>query len=432
MKLFADRMERLGSENAFRVGADIAKAEAQGIDVIRFNLGEPDFNTPDFISQIACNELQKGNTHYCPPAGIPALRETLAAQMTKTRHIKVSPENIVVTLGAKPPISYTLLTYINPGDEVIYPSPGFPIYESWLTFAGAQPVPLHLQESKGFSFSAEDLERLITSKTKLIIINSPSNPTGGVLNKKDMKEIAEVIHQKCDNSVRIYSDEVYEHILFDGSRHHSIASEPGMKEKTIIVSGHSKSYAMTGWRLGFAVLPSIEEAGIFTNLNINIISCTPPFTQEAGVEAYINPKSAESIKRMVSHFQERRDYAVPALNAIDGITCAMPKGAFYVFPNISGLCENLGVFEHYGNLSDEMKSKTSPSKLVQMFLIYRHGVATMDRQSFGAIGSEDMHFLRLSTATDLESIKKGINRIGAASVDIKGFESFVNQGEFLF
>ncbi|MBU2510949.1 pyridoxal phosphate-dependent aminotransferase [bacterium] len=432
MVLFADRMANIGSENAFKVGSDIAIAQSQGRDVIRLNLGEPDFDTPEFICKTACDNLMAGNTHYCPPAGIIPLREALANQISETRGVTIDPETIVVTPGAKPPICYSLLTYINPGDEVIYPSPGFPIYESWATFSGAKPVPLHLKESKGFSFSADELGQLITPKTKLIIINSPSNPTGGVLSSDDILSIAKVINEKSNENVRIYSDEVYENILFDGSEHHSIISAPGMQEKTILVSGHSKSYAMTGWRLGFAVLPSKLEANVFTNLNINIFSCTPPFSQAAGVEAYTNPQSAEIVSKMVKNFEERRNYAVPALNAIEGVTCANPKGAFYVFPNIGGICDTLGVFNHYNSLPADVARKTSPSKLFQMFLIYHHGVATMDRQSFGAIGAKDMHFLRLSTATDLNSIKKGIERIDRASKDKKGFSEFILKGEHLY
>lgn len=429
MKLFADRLEALGTENAFKVGADIAKAEAMGLKVIRFNLGEPDFDTPEFICQVACNNLMSGNTHYCPPAGIPQLRETLARQISETRRISVRPDQIVVTPGAKPSICYTLLSYVNPGDEVIYPSPGFPIYESMVTFVGANPVPLHLKESKGFSFTADDLGQLITPKTKLIIINSPSNPTGGVLSEGDIQSIAEVILEKCDDTVRVYSDEVYEKILFDGSVHHSIASVAGMQDRTIIASGHSKSFAMTGWRLGFAVLPTEEEAECFTNLNINIISCTPPFSQAAGVEAYVSPESDKAVAHMVQHFEARRDYAVPALNAIDGITCAKPRGAFYVFPNIEGICEKLGIFEAHASLPQAKARQISPSKLFQKFLIYHHGVATMDRQSFGSIGTEKLHFLRLSTATDLDSIKMGIRRIDEASRDKKGFSEFMQQLE---
>ncbi len=431
MNLFSDRMSALGTENAFTVGNDIANAEKMGIDVIRFNLGEPDFDTPKFICDVAAENLSKGNTHYCPPAGIEPLRTALARQVSASRRIPVDPENIVVTTGAKPPIGFALQTYVNSGDEVVYPSPGFPIYESWVTYVGAKPVPLHLQESKGFSFSAADLVKLITPKTKLIIINSPSNPTGGVLSKDDIRSIADVVKSMCAENVRVYSDEVYERILFDGSEHNSIASVEGMRDKTIIVSGHSKSFAMTGWRLGFAVLPSREEAECFTNLNINTISCTAPFIQAAGVDAYENPKADDVVGEMVRNFEERRNHAVPALNAIEGITCAKPAGAFYVFPNIAGVCENLGVFAAQHALPAEIKARTSPSKLFQKFLIYRYGVATMDRQSFGVIGSEDMHFLRLSTATDLESIQEGIRRIDMASQDKAGFAEFSSRAEYL-
>jgi aspartate/methionine/tyrosine aminotransferase len=432
MDLFAERTKALGTENAFKVGANIAEATALGIKVIKFNLGEPDFDTPEFICKAASDALFKGQTHYCPPAGIEPFRKAIAKELTETRGVRIDPENIVVFPGAKPPIGYTLLTYVNPGDEVIYPSPGFPIYESFINYVGAKPVPLHLEESRGFSFSADDLEKLITKKTKVIFINSPSNPTGGVLSKEDIKSIAEVIRKKCDPSMRIYSDEVYERILFDGESHHSIIAEPGMKERTILVSGHSKSFAMTGWRLGFAVLPTKEEATHFVNLNINIVSCTPPFVQIGGIEAFENPKAKEAVANMVRNFEERRNYAVPALNAIEGITCAMPKGAFYVFPNIGGVCKSLGVLDAYKNLPQDIKARTTPSKLLQMFILYRYGVATMDRRSFGAVGSEGKHFLRLSTATDMDSIKKGIQLIKEASVDKKGFESFIKEAKHLY
>ncbi len=432
MNLLSERTAKLGSENAFKLGAIIAEAEAMGIDVIKFNLGEPDFDTPKFICDAAAESLAKGNTHYCAPGGIKPLLEVLARQISETRRIPIDPSHIVVTTGAKPPISYSLLTYVNPGDEVIYPSPGFPIYESWTTFVDAKPVPLHLQEEKGFRFTADELEKLITPKTKLIIINSPSNPTGGVLSKDDLESIAEVINAKCDDNVRVYSDEVYENILFDGSKHSSIASAKKMQDKTIIVSGFSKSYAMTGWRLGYAVLPTKLEAEAFTNLNINIISCTSPFSQVAGVEAFENKQSEQVIHTMVQNFEERRNYAVPAFNAIEGITCANPTGAFYVFPNIEGVCQQLGIFEAYNQLPAETIVKTSPSKLFQMFLLFHHGVATMDRNSFGRIGAEDLHFIRLSTATDLESIKQGIGRIKEAAADKAGFLDFMAKAEHLY
>lgn len=428
MKLFADRMRFLGSENAFKVGDDIKRCEQNGARVIRFNLGEPDFNSSDFINRVAIENIQRGNSHYCPPAGLESFRRAIARQIAETRGVEVDPENIIVTTGAKPPISYALLTYVNPGDEVIYPSPGFPIYESWITFMRAKPVPLHLEEKKGFSFSAQDLSKLITKKTKLIFINSPSNPTGGVLLKDDIGQIAEVIRKKCSPQVRIYSDEVYEQIVFDGLKHHSIISEQGMAEKTVLVSGHSKSFAMTGWRLGYAILPTPEEAATFKNLNINNISCTPPFVQEAGREALENPESARVVSQMVCEFEKRRNYVVSALNAIEGVTCAMPKGAFYVFPNIQDACESLGIVDKYKKLPKSVSARTTVSTLFQKFLLYKHGVAVMDRRSFGQIGSKNFHFIRLSTATSLELLKEGIEKISKATRDRDGFRSFMKNG----
>jgi aspartate aminotransferase len=430
MKLLADRMENLGSENAFKVGDDIKRVEQMGKKVIRFNLGEPDFNSADFINRVAIEHINKGNSHYCPPAGIESFRKAIARHVSQTRGIEIDPDCVVVTTGGKPPIGYTIQTYVNPGDEVIYPSPGFPIYESWVTFAEAKAVPLHLDEKKAFSFTAEELERLITPRTKVIFLNSPSNPTGGVLAESEMGRIAEVIRTKCSPNVRVYSDEIYEHIIFDGLKHHSIATQKGMKERTLIVSGHSKSFAMTGWRLGYAILPTVEEAAIFKNLNINIISCTPPFIQEAGREALENPEAHQVIAKMTAEFSRRRDYVVKALNAIPGITCAMPKGAFYVFPNIGGICEQIGVIEQHRKLKDS--ARTTPSTMFQKFLLYRYGVATMDRRSFGRIGCEGKHFLRISTATSLEALKQGIELLEKASRDTVGFSSFVNEGKYLY
>jgi aspartate/methionine/tyrosine aminotransferase len=296
---------------------------------------------------------------------------------------------------------------------------------------GGTPVPLHLEEAQRFSFTADDLAPLITPRTKLIFINSPSNPTGGVLSREELEQIAKLILDKGHPDLRVYSDEVYEEILFDGLDHVSIASMPGMAERTILVSGHSKSFAMTGWRLGYAILPTVEEHAVFKNLNINSISCTPPFIQEAGREAYENPMSRKVIDEMVAEFQIRRDYTVPALNAIDGITCANPKGAFYVFPNIEGVCNNLGIIDTYNDLAGELKRATSPSKLLQMFMLYKYGVATMDRKSFGEIGTDHKHFLRLSTATNLESIKRGVDLISEAVADQSGFTKFVSEGVHL-
>jgi aspartate/methionine/tyrosine aminotransferase len=432
MSLYADRVKDLGTENAFKIGDDIRRCEKMGLGVIKLNLGEPDFNSAENINQVAVENITSGNVHYTDPQGILPFRQSIACKIEETRGIRVDPEQVVVTTGAKPAISYTMLTYADPGDEVIYPSPGFPIYESCVTFVGAVPIPLHLEEAKGFRFGAADLERLITPKTKVLIINSPSNPTGGVLTAGDLEDIARVVRDRAAPDIRIYSDEVYEDIIFDGKEHESIVSIPGMAERTILVSGHSKSYAMTGWRLGYAVLPSVEEARVFRQLNINIISCTPPFIQEAGRQALEGEENRGIISAMVREFEKRRDVVVEGLNRIDGVRCTKPEGAFYVFPNIEGGCQKLGVIEAYEELPPDTKQHTSPSTLFQMFALYHHGVATMDRRSFGVIGSQGRHYLRLSTATDMESLKEGLRRIEAASRDKTGFKDFVKRREHLY
>ena len=425
MSLLSARIRSLGTENAFKLGDDIRRCVDRGMDVIRLNLGEPDFDSAPHINRVGMREIERGNSHYCDPAGIPPFREAIARHVSASRGLDVDPGRIVVTPGAKPPIGYTFQTYVDPGDEVIYPSPGFPIYESWTTFVGARPVPLKLREEAGFALVPQDLAALVTKRTKVIILCSPSNPTGGVLSRDALAAVADVVRERCGPDVRIYSDEVYEHILFDGAAHHSIASEPGMAERTVLVSGHSKSFAMTGWRLGFAVLPTAEEAAIFKRLNIYTCSCVPPFVQEAGREAYENPTTQDTVREMVEAFQERRDWIVPALNAIDGVRCQTPGGAFYVFPNVSGLCERLGVLEAYHALPDGPRSRTTPSGMLQMFLLYRHGVATMDRASFGAIGSEDEHFLRLSIANGLDQLQAGVERIARGATDPGGFAEFL-------
>jgi aspartate/methionine/tyrosine aminotransferase len=321
-----------------------------------------------------------------------------------------------------------MLAYVNPGDEVIYPSPGFPVYESWVTFVGAKPVPMRLRESAGFAMTADDLAELITDKTKVIILNSPANPTGGLIEADALAEMAAVIRDKAPADVRVYSYEIYENILFDGRSHSSIASQPGMEPHTIIASGHSKSFAMTGWRLGYVVLPTVEEAEVFKNFNINIISCTPPFIQEAGRVALESPESAVAIGKMVEAFDARRKVVVETLNNIPGITCVMPKGAFYVFPNVAGACESLGAVEAFEKLPAAQQAKSSPSTLLQMFVLYRYGVATMDRPSFCRIGSDCEHYLRLSTATNLEQLREGLSRLETAVSDADGFADFVAQG----
>jgi aspartate/methionine/tyrosine aminotransferase len=420
-------MAALGTENAFKLGEDIARCLDRGMEVVKFNLGEPDFDSAPHINQVAADEIAAGNSHYCDPSGILPFRKAIAAHIGHTRGLDVDPARIVVTPGAKPPISFSLMTYVDPGDEVIYPSPGFPIYESWVNYVGGSPVPLRLQEERGFAFGPEDLAALITDKTKVIILCSPSNPTGGVLSRDQLAGIAGVIRERCRPDVRIYSDEVYEKILFDGESHYSIASEEGLEPLTVLASGHSKSYAMTGWRLGWALLPTAAEAAIFKQLNINIVSCVPPFVQEAGREAYENPESDRVVGEMVAEFERRRDWIVPALNDVDGVTCQLPKGAFYVFPNIGGVCESLGIVDTWEQMPPETRSKTTPSGMFQMFLLYRYGVATMDRNSFGSIGAEGQHFLRLSIATSMEQCQKGVGLMREAAGDPDGFQRFMEE-----
>jgi len=289
-----------------------------------------------------------------------------------------------------------------------------------------------LREEKGFALSGEDMASLLSKKTKLIILNFPSNPTGGVASPEQLKDLADVIHSSCSENIRVYSDEVYEHILFDGSRHHSIISCPGMEKVTILVSGVSKSFSWTGGRIGWALFPTTEEAEIFKNLNINYFSCIPPYNQEGARMALESPLSRDSITHMVKTFQERRDFVVNGLNAIKGIRCQMPKGAFYVFPNIREVCESLGVMDAFRKLPPGLRQKTSPSTLFQMFLLFEYQVATLDRKSFGRIGIEDLHYLRISIATDTDSLQEGVKRFEAASQDKEGFRLFFKRGEHLY
>ncbi|MEO7041523.1 MAG: pyridoxal phosphate-dependent aminotransferase [Gemmatimonadaceae bacterium] len=425
MTHFADRIAALGTENAFSVGADIAKVAARGVDVVKLNIGEPDFDSAAHINEAAIAEIRRGNSHYCDPQGVIGLRQAICDHLQRTRGLQVSPDRVVVTTGGKPGIGFTIQTYVNPGDEVIYPSPGFPIYESWITYSGAKPVPLHLREESGFTFTPDDLAALITPRTRVIFLCSPSNPTGGVLSKEELEGIAKVIREKAPADVRVYSDEIYEQCIFDGETHHSIAVEPGMEERTIISSGHSKGFAMTGWRLGYTVLPTAREAAIFKQLTINTVSCVPPFIQEAGRVALSSPESVPEIARMVAAFQERRDWIVPTLNKMTGVRCQNPKGAFYVFPNVAGMCEQLRIIDAYNALPAERRARTAPSSMLQMFLLYTYGVATMDRSSFGKIGADGQHFLRLSIATGLDRLKEGISRMTTASTDRAGFARFI-------
>jgi aspartate aminotransferase len=431
-QLYADRVAMIDTENAFKVGPYIKEVEDSGHQVVRCNIGEPDFPLARHIAEEVKRQIDLDLTHYNDPQGILPLREAIARSMGEQRNLDISPERVVVFPGAKPPIGFCQQTYCNAGDEVIYPSPGFPIYESFVRYIGASAVPLHLEEASGFNFTAADLRSLISDRTKLIYINFPSNPTGGVASREQLSAIGEVILSETNPNVRVYSDEVYERILFDGEEHTSIASLPGMEERTIIVSGVSKSYSWTGGRVGWAVFPTAEEAAVFKNLNINYFSCIPGYNQMGAKVAIESPESERTIATMVDAFSARRDVVVDALNAIDGISCQKPKGAFYVFPNIAGVCEKLGAIEAYAALDPSIRDCTTPSTLFQLFLLFKHHVATLDRKSFGRIGSEGKHFLRLSIATSLDQLKVAMDRIERASSDVEGFRAFVKEGRHLY
>jgi aspartate aminotransferase len=422
------RMALLGTENAFRIGPCIRQVEAAGLKVIRCNLGEPDFPLPAHIREEVKRQLDADLTHYCDPQGLPELREAIAREMGAKRGLAISPDRVVVFPGAKTPIGFCQEAYCDAGDEVLYPSPGFPIYESFTQYVGARPVPYHLDEKAGFNVSPGDLEALISERTKLVFLNFPSNPTGGVASREQLEALAEVIRRRCPPGARVYSDEVYESILFDGASHVSIASLPEMEQRTILVSGVSKTYSWTGGRLGWAVFPTADEAQLFKNLNINYFSCVPPFNQMGAKAAIESPESATEIARMVAAFQERRDIVVDALNSIEGIRCQKPRGAFYVFPNVAGACERLGVFEALSALPKDVRSRTTPSTLLQMFLLFRYGVATMDRKSFGRIGSEGKHYLRISIATGLDDLEEAMKRIRRALADRSGFSAWLRSG----
>ena len=432
MGLYAQRAGLINSENAFKMGPHIRSLEERGRDVVKCNIGEPDFPVPAFIKEEVKRQIDLDNTHYCDPQGILSLRTAIARQIAATRGIPAEAERVVVFPGGKPPIGLCQQTYCDPGDEVVYPSPGFPIYESFIPYVGAVPVPVHLKEEDAFSLTGEELAPCLSAKTKLIYLNFPANPTGGVASPEQLADLARVIRGRCRDDVRIYSDEIYEHILFDGETHHSIATCPGMAERTIIVSGASKSFSWTGGRIGWALFPTRDEAEVFKNLNINYFSCTAAYNQEGVRLGIESPQGAVEIAKMVTIFRERRDLVVAGLNAIEGIRCLKPRGTFYVFPNVTGACERLGIFEALASLPGEIRERTSPSTLLQMFLLFEHGVATMDRRSFGRIGAEPYHYLRLSIATGTEELKKGLTRIAVGATDREGFRRFFASGEHLY
>jgi len=431
MTLYSHAFQRIGTENAFKIASHISRIEQQGHYVLKLNLGEPDFDLPKFISEEIKRQLDLGNTHYCDPQGLLALREVIAWELNMTRGIEVSPDQVVVFPGAKPAIAFAQQAYLNKGDEVIYPSPGYPIYESLIEMMDAIPRPLHLREDDGLGISAEQIEELICPATKLIFLNFPSNPTGAMATEQELEEIAQVVLQKSNPECRVFSDEIYSDIVFDGRRHHSIASVPGMRRRTIVVSGFSKSFAWTGGRLGYAAFPTAEEAQSFKNLNINYFSCVPPFLQMAGATALNSPHRHAAIRQMVESFQGRRDDIIPALNSIPGVRCISPLGAFYAFPNIGEAIKDLGVLDAFKSLSKCESEDTSPAGLFQMFALYHHQVAVLDRRSFGRIGSDGQHYIRLSMAASQENLREGIRRLREALKDRDGFRSFVREGRQL-
>ncbi len=321
----AKRMARLGTETAFEVLVKAKALEAQGRGIIHLEIGEPDFDTPRNIVDAGCDALHKGFTHYGPSAGLMELRQVIAQYVGETRRVNVTPEEVVVVPGGKPIIFFTILALAEEGDEVIYPNPGFPIYESMINYVGAKAVPVRLREELDFRLDVNELAALINDRTKLIILNSPQNPTGGVLEKKDIDAIARAIG---DRNIAVLSDEIYSRLIFDGE-HHSIMSIDGMKERTILLDGFSKTYAMTGWRMGYGVMRP-DLATHIARLMTNSSSCTASFTQIAGIEALCGPQ--ESVDVMRAEFQKRRDIMVGGLNKIKGFSCRLPKGHFWTTP----------------------------------------------------------------------------------------------------
>jgi aspartate aminotransferase len=385
MKL-AERMQRIGVESAFDVLVRARALEAQGRSVIHLEIGEPDFPTPAHIVDAAKRALDEGWTHYGPTQGQPDLREAIAAHIASTRGIPVGPQHVSVVPGGKPIIFFPMLALLEPGDEVIYPNPGFPIYESMIRFLGAKPVAMPLEEKRGFSFDLNLFRDRLTDRTKMVVLNSPQNPTGGMIPREDLKALADMLR---DRDVVILSDEIYSQIYYDEPPV-SITQFPGMLEKTIILDGFSKTYAMTGWRMGYGVMPEwLVEA--VTKLMVNSNSCTASFTQRAGLAAITGPQ--DSVHSMVAEFRRRRDALCAGLNQVPGFHCALPRGAFYAFANV----QDTGM----------------SSKDVADLLLYEAGVAGLNGGSFGEYGEG---YVRFSYANSLPNLMEAVDRIKKVSV----------------
>ena len=375
-------MSRLGTETAFEVLAKARALEAKGRDIVHLEIGEPDFDTPPAIVAAGVAALERGETHYTPSAGVVELREAIARYLSERRGVRADPDQVIVTPGAKPIMFYALLALLDQGDEAIYPDPGFPIYSSMINFAGARGVPLALREENDFQPDLDELRRLVSPRTKVLVLNSPNNPTGGVLSRATIREIAALARER---DLWVLADEIYGELVYDGE-HHSIAVEDGMAERTILLDGFSKTFAMTGWRLGYGVFPRALVEPI-AKLVTNSVSCTATFVQRPGTAA-LSSRPPE-VDKMLAEFRRRRDAVVKGLNAVPGITCRVPHGAFYVFPNVRGL---------------GLRSSTE----VADRLLTEAGVATLTGTCFGAAGEG---YLRLSYANSLSNLDKAVSRI---------------------
>ncbi len=387
----SQRAQGLGTENAFIVLAEVNKLIREGRDVISFCIGQPDFYTPMNIQDAGVKAIREGRHGYTPSAGIAELRQAVADDFMRTRGIKVDADDVVVAAGAKPFIAYTILstTDYGAGDEVIYPVPGFPIYESQIKASGAVGVPIYLRESRNFSFDPQELADKITPKTKLLILNSPQNPTGGIISKKDMEAIAEILRKHPQ--IWIFADEIYGRLIYEGE-FVSIASLPGMQERTIISDGCSKTWAMTGWRLGFAANKKL--APFFTTWITNTESCASQITQWAGVEALNGPQ--DDANRMRDIFHKRRDLIVGLLNHVPGVTCKNPGGAFYAWPNVTEACKITGCKD-----SEEFRKR----------LLNEAGLAVLADIHFGPRVEGEGQHIRLSYAASDDAIKQGVQRM---------------------
>ena len=423
--IMSSRLPLLGGAPEHALVGRIAELErSEGRSVIRCHISRPDFPLPAHVREAVERALRVGGIGYCDPQGLPALREAIARHAGARRGIRIDPEQVVVVPGGRAPIAFALQAYCDAGDDVVFPSPGYPLFESFAAYVGARPLCVHLTEANGFQFDPDELASRITCWTKLIFLNFPANPTGAVATEAQLERLADAIMAHAPHGVRIYSDESYEDIVYDGRRHVSMASLHGMQERTIIASGVSKSYAWPGGRIGWVILPSVEEARLFRNLNVHYFGSLPPHDQAGAVAALESPLSVPAVARMVDAFQERRDTVLPLLDAVPGVHCTIPGGAFFLFPNVAGLLENVGAVDAWRELPSSRREETSPATLFQSFLLERYGVATMDRRSFVVAGSEGEHYLRVSLAAPAEHLRDAVVRLARAGMDRDGFGAF--------